>query len=78
MPADVIERVHLIALQQKADTGLTFADRNNSEIDIEDLEIYDELSQQSEDDSDTEHWFKDKDNSNGNDEDEAHWWYYDT
>jgi hypothetical protein len=50
---------------------LIFADRNISVIGIEDLEMYAESSQKSEDDSDAEHWFNDEDNSNDNDEDET-------
>ena len=61
MPADVIERVHLIALQQKAEPGLIFADRNNSVIDVGDLELHDESSQHSEVNSNIDHWFNDED-----------------
>jgi hypothetical protein len=60
MPADVIERVHLIALQQKADPGLIFADRNNFVTDVEDIETHDESSQQFEDDNCTGQWQNDE------------------
>jgi hypothetical protein len=54
MPADVSERVHLIALEQKVDP-------NNFVTDVEDLEAHDESSQQSEDDNYTGQWQSDID-----------------
>jgi hypothetical protein len=77
IPVDVIERVHLIALQQKADTGLIFADRNNFMTDFEDLEAHDESPQQSEDDNYIGQWQNNEENSNDIDDNELDDAYFD-
>jgi hypothetical protein len=75
MPDDVIDRVHAIAQQQKANPGLVFADRQNqvtladeyNDLDDEDNESYIPLEENNVDDDD----FMDENvEDDGNDEED--------